>query len=129
MSIVDILNTRPNISQDVFSRFTGILFLAFYFSNLSGFSENLHPTLRLVPDGGGDGCAIDRRPGPTAGGGGGGGPAAQVAGTAAPAGQRLRSPGSTGVQPVGKQRGKPKYCKSGTLYCRGWLGDYTTKFN
>jgi hypothetical protein len=84
------------------------------FSKLSGFSENLHLTLRLVPGGGGDGRGLDRRPGPTAGGGGGGGPAAaQVAVTAAPAGRRLRSPGSTGVQPVCKQRGKPKYC---TLY-------------
>jgi hypothetical protein len=83
---------------------------------LSGFSENLHPTLRLVPDDGCDGRGLDRRPGPTAGGGGGGGPAAaQAAGTFAPAGQRLRSPGSTGVQPVCKQRGKPKYCTSGTI--------------
>ncbi len=126
--------TSPNISQDVFSRFTEILYSAFYFGKLSGFfSENLHLTLRLFPDGGGDGRAIDRRPGPTAGGGGGGGPAAQVAGTAVPAGQRSRSPGSTGVQPVCKQRGKPRYCKSGTItemmrFTGGAGRGITTKF-
>ncbi len=127
------VNTSSNISQDVFSRFTEILYSAFYFSKLCGFSENLHLTLRLVPDGGGDDRAIDHRPGPTAGGGGGGGPAAQVAGTAAPVGQRLRSPGSTGVQPVCKQRGKPKYCKSGTVtemmrFTAGAGRSITTKF-